>query len=43
LVFKESNINSTLGILSQMKASNEVLLLKIISNDNQTISRKLIN
>jgi hypothetical protein len=43
LVYKESNINSTLGILSQMKAPNEVLFLKIISNDNQTISRKLIN
>ena len=43
LVYRESNINSTLRILSQLKTSNEVLLLKIISNDNQTITRKLIN
>jgi len=42
LLFEESNINAS-QINIAPKASNEVLIVQIISTENQTINRKIVN
>jgi hypothetical protein len=43
LIFKQSNINATATILSGLTSANEVLFLKITSDNNETVTIKLIN
>jgi hypothetical protein len=43
LIFKQSNINGTSTILSGLTCANEVLFLKITSEENATVTVKVIN
>jgi hypothetical protein len=43
LIFKQSDINATTTVLRGLTETNEVLFLKITSEDNVTITVKVIN
>jgi hypothetical protein len=43
LIFKQSDINSTTAVLRGLTETNEVLFLKITSEDNVTLTVKVIN
>jgi hypothetical protein len=43
LIFKQSDINATTTVLRGLTETNEVLFLKITSEDNVTVTVKVIN
>jgi len=43
LIFKQAEINATSTVLSGLKKTNEVLFLKITSEDNEMVTVKVIN
>jgi hypothetical protein len=43
LIFKKSNINATTTVLTALTETKEVLFLKITSEDNVTVTVKIIN
>jgi hypothetical protein len=42
LVYEKSNINSTTTALKDLKAEQEVLLVKITSDDNKVVTKKVV-
>ncbi len=43
LIYKQSDINATTSVLTGLTQTNEVLFLKITSDDNVTVNVKVIN
>ena len=43
LIYKQSDINATTAVLRGLTQTNEVLFLKITSEDNVTVTVKVIN
>jgi hypothetical protein len=43
VIYKLNNINNTNAILKGIETTNQVVLLKIISEDNQSVTVKVIN
>ena len=42
LIYEQSNINTTKAALSDLKAKQEVLLVKITSDDNKVVTKKVV-
>ena len=42
LIYEQSNVNSTTAVLNDLKAEQEVLLVKITSEDNKVVTKKLV-
>jgi hypothetical protein len=42
LVYEKSNINTTTTALKDLKAEQEVLLVKITSDDNKVVTKKVV-
>jgi hypothetical protein len=42
LIYEKSNINTTTTALKDLKAEQEVLLVKITSDDNKVVTKKVV-
>lgn len=42
LVYEQSNINTTTTALNNLKAEQEVLLVKITSEDDKVVTKKVV-
>ena len=42
LIYEQSNINTTTTALNDLKAEQEVLLVKITSDDNKVVTKKVV-
>jgi hypothetical protein len=42
LVYEKSNINTTTATLNDLKAEQSVLLVKITSDDNKVVTKKMV-